>query len=173
MLFRSVLCKPLHHGPTRGGDDEDNKHDDWYRRTLSSYEQFFANRPPRDIWPDPGKRFDRHRFVRVDADRFWFVPRLSLFGQSFRASTKALAPVAVSSGPLLLAAANPLDLSGGEFLQLFLLVSIVVVVVSLGIRFTFGRGGPAGELRLRAVLPHDDVRDRRRDGADRGRYDPP
>ena len=42
---KGMPVKP-HHGPTRGGDDEDNKFIDWYAKTLESYEQIFGNKPP-------------------------------------------------------------------------------------------------------------------------------
>src|SRR5688572_31481175 len=35
-----VLRRPLHHGPTRGGESEDDKYVDWYDRTKESYPSF-------------------------------------------------------------------------------------------------------------------------------------
>lgn len=52
-----VLQQPLHHGPTRGGVDEARKYDDWYQKTLQSYREFFAHKPPQDIWPPASVRF--------------------------------------------------------------------------------------------------------------------
>ena len=50
-----LLGQPLHHGPTKGGQQEDNKYFDLYARTLESYEHFFGHKPPADIWPSPAK----------------------------------------------------------------------------------------------------------------------
>ncbi len=36
-----ILGQPLHHQPTRGGVTERDKFQDWYARTLASYESFF------------------------------------------------------------------------------------------------------------------------------------
>src|SRR6266481_5856255 len=74
-----VLGKPLHHQPTQGGETERDKFNDWYARTLESYEAFFGGPTPGDIWPSPeARRKESHNFVRVDLDRSWVIrkPRL-------------------------------------------------------------------------------------------------
>lgn len=75
---KNVLRVPLHHGPTKGGSNERRKFDDWYKRTLESYESFFGS-PPEDIWPPPNIRFgiDLH-FRRVNTKRYWVVPRVGM-----------------------------------------------------------------------------------------------
>ena len=45
-----VLQMSLHHDPTRGGQAETEKFDDWYQRTLESYDRFFGQSPPAEIW---------------------------------------------------------------------------------------------------------------------------
>ncbi|MEM6796628.1 MAG: TIGR04222 domain-containing membrane protein, partial [Acidobacteriota bacterium] len=40
-LCGEVLGRPLHHGPTRGGSEEQNRYHDLYSRTLESYEKWF------------------------------------------------------------------------------------------------------------------------------------
>ena len=55
-LCGKLLGKPLHHGPTEGGRDEDEKFADWYGRTLDSYRRHFGEEPPTDIWPPVGQR---------------------------------------------------------------------------------------------------------------------
>ncbi|MBC7834656.1 MAG: hypothetical protein H7Y88_06085 [Phycisphaerales bacterium] len=50
-LCGQVLRQPLHHEPTRGGAAEESKFADWYSRTLESYERFFGEPAPRDLWP--------------------------------------------------------------------------------------------------------------------------
>lgn len=74
----NVLGKPLDHGPTKGGADETTKFQDWYRDTISSYGFYFGPAPP-EIWPSPSARFaDADRFVRINSDRYWIIPRLRL-----------------------------------------------------------------------------------------------
>jgi uncharacterized protein (TIGR04222 family) len=74
----SVLGRPLHHEPTAGGAAEGQKFEDWYTRTLASYERLFGERPPADIWPPPAKRFSRlNDWKWYNAGRYWLVPRPS------------------------------------------------------------------------------------------------
>jgi hypothetical protein len=46
-----VLGRPLHHGPTAGGDAELHRYFDQYAQTLKSYEEIFGECPPEDLWP--------------------------------------------------------------------------------------------------------------------------
>jgi hypothetical protein len=72
----NVLQTPLHHGPTRGGRNEHNKFNDWYSKTLASYEHFFGQAPPPDIWSPPHIRFGRDiHFVRVNTQQNWILPK--------------------------------------------------------------------------------------------------
>lgn len=71
-----VLGQPLHHQPTTGGREERGKFDAWYRQTLASYEAFFGETPPRDIWPAPEARAaEKHAFRHVDEERNWVIPK--------------------------------------------------------------------------------------------------
>ena len=40
-----ILQMPLHHEPSRGGSGKRDKYNDWYSKTLASYEQFFGDAP--------------------------------------------------------------------------------------------------------------------------------
>ena len=71
-----VLGRPLHHGPTRGGVEEDTKFRDWYAKTLSSYRRLFGVLPPVDIWPATERRFAAGQSVcRIDTRQYWIVPK--------------------------------------------------------------------------------------------------
>jgi hypothetical protein len=60
-----VLGKPLHHGPTAGGESEQGRFFEQYACTLRRYEQVFGP-PPSDIWPDARRRlYDDPRARRV------------------------------------------------------------------------------------------------------------
>jgi hypothetical protein len=49
----NVLGTQLHHHPSKGGSGETQKHEDWYRQTLSGYVEIFEQLPPNDIWTMP------------------------------------------------------------------------------------------------------------------------
>ncbi|MFN7872566.1 MAG: glycine-rich domain-containing protein, partial [Cyanobacteriota bacterium] len=46
-----VLGRPLHHTPSRGGEEERQRLGECYRRTLASYRSCFGEAPPADLWP--------------------------------------------------------------------------------------------------------------------------
>lgn len=48
---QNTLDTNIHHNPSRGGDDELRKHNEWYKQTLKDYEQWIGEEPPNDIWP--------------------------------------------------------------------------------------------------------------------------
>jgi len=73
-LCRDVLGRELHHGPTAGGADENEKFADWYGKTLDSYRRLFGNDAPPEIWPTPEKRFtNAGRNQWVDTSAFWLL----------------------------------------------------------------------------------------------------
>lgn len=74
-LCDGVLGCELHHGPTRGGPAEGEKHRDQYQRTLDSYERLFGEKPPSDIWPSVDDNFtDAAEWVYVNRAASWIVP---------------------------------------------------------------------------------------------------
>ncbi|MGL5138755.1 MAG: glycine-rich domain-containing protein, partial [Beijerinckiaceae bacterium] len=76
-LCRDVLLRPLHHGPTKGGAQENARFHDNYDATLSRYAQEFGDKPPADIWLPAEERFkDASRWRFVDTSRYWLVPAL-------------------------------------------------------------------------------------------------
>lgn len=71
-----TLGKDLHHGPTKGGEAENEKFDDWYARTLRSYEAEFGEAPPADIWPPSEVRFGlAPHFARVNTKKNYIVEK--------------------------------------------------------------------------------------------------
>ncbi len=72
----NILGKPLHHQPTEGGNSEQEKYDDLYRQTLKSYQKFFDNLPPTDIWSSPDTRFSKDlAFKRINTEENWIIPK--------------------------------------------------------------------------------------------------
>jgi hypothetical protein len=73
-----TLRKPLHHCPTRGGISEYEKFYRWYSDTLISYEKFFNQLPPPDIWAPPDIRLNQGRgFTRINTQAYWLMPKPS------------------------------------------------------------------------------------------------
>jgi hypothetical protein len=72
-LCEKILGREFHHGPTRGGNSENEKFLDLYEKTLSLYRENFGE-PPIDIWPISSKRFANTDFKRVDFRRNWVIP---------------------------------------------------------------------------------------------------
>jgi hypothetical protein len=71
--FCPMLGKPLHHGPTAGGRDEEQRYFRQYADTLASYERVFGEIPPADLLPDAAQRLrDDPRARRVHPrDGLW------------------------------------------------------------------------------------------------------
>ncbi|HYW09409.1 MAG TPA: hypothetical protein VE913_20780 [Longimicrobium sp.] len=117
-LVPEVLGKPLHHGPTRGGSAESAKFDDWYSRTLASYEAAFGSAPPRDIWPAPAGRFAPHARMRhVSEATHWVIAKPRLPGR-----------FALAAG-LLMAVAG-CSATGGFSAGWLVVAGIVVLIVA-------------------------------------------
>ena len=75
-LCRDILPRPLHHGPTKGGKREGDKFNDWYAKTLRSYERFFGQAPPADIWPAAAVRFGlAPHFRRINVAENYIIPK--------------------------------------------------------------------------------------------------
>lgn len=82
-LCADVLDRPLHHGPTRGG--EQDKHESLYRQTIDSYARLFGVSPPEDIWPSVRERFrGAHTGVHVYASDYWLIPRPGVWWRRLR-----------------------------------------------------------------------------------------
>ena len=78
-----VLETKFHHGPTRGGQGESHKFNEWYQRTLESYVRLFGQEPPPDIWPDAKSRFGHDLyFRRVNTKRNWVIRKPPFFRRS-------------------------------------------------------------------------------------------
>ena len=74
-----VLGKPLHHGPTAGGQAEHDRYYRQYADTLASYEAAFGL-PPADIWPDAHRRLRQDPLARrVDPAKYLIVPRRAAY----------------------------------------------------------------------------------------------
>ncbi len=78
-LCEQTIGRPIHHGPTRGGSEEQAKYRDWYLKTLASYERIFGEPPPQDIWPSAVIRFGGQDFRRIDRTSYFVVPKKGIY----------------------------------------------------------------------------------------------
>ena len=121
-LCATVLERPLHHGPTKGGVAEEEKFRSWYQRTLTSYRRIFGEDAPADIWPNGrtlrGGRRKRHRLV--DSANYIVLPRPNV-----RHISRAAVLVAVG---VVFAGAARRDATFVEIEDLVLLLIIALVV---------------------------------------------
>lgn len=81
-LCGKLLGRQLHHHPTKGGENENEKFFYQYDATLLLYQEKFGEQPPEDIWPPAEKRFTAGDFIRVEKDTHWVIkkPRRKNFG---------------------------------------------------------------------------------------------
>ncbi|MBD2096729.1 hypothetical protein H6F90_16485 [Trichocoleus sp. FACHB-591] len=143
-----VLQTPLHHDPTQGGAAENQKFDDWYSKTLESYERFFGAKPPAEFWSTPKERFGRDlHFVRVNTQQNWILQKT----QFHRTTTVGFASVAalIMSGCHVRGFASEIDPLGAVLLAGLgvgagygLISFLVGVVASLRRPRTFRAYGP-------------------------------
>jgi hypothetical protein len=72
----AILPRALLHTPTKGGEFEDSKFEDWYAKTKVAYEREFGVMPPRDAWPESEVRFGHDlQWRRVNTADCWVVPK--------------------------------------------------------------------------------------------------
>jgi len=139
-----VLGKPLHHEPTRGGGDEQGKFNDWYGKTLASYERLFGYKPPEDIWPDSQIRFgkDLHH-ARVNVRQHWLVAKPKSWRNiGWRGATVLVTlsmPLFIVSCAGVADSINPMKLDAAGFLWFYGLSGLFLVIVSHSIRSTMSK----------------------------------
>ena len=132
-----VLQKSLHHDPAQGGQSEYEKFNDWYRKTLASYDAFFGYKPPEDIWPAADVRFDRNvHFVRVNTQQCWILPKLRL-DQRIVGALPLISVLFFTVCELFIPELlrpieiwNPLSFRGPEFLKFYLMVASIGAAVA-------------------------------------------
>ena len=137
-----VLGQPFHHGPTKGGNHEASKHDEWYRRTLASYTRIFQRPAPADIWPSAEERFDaNHRWQRVDRRDVWVLRKPVWLEKAAMWTLLAASAVSLTGCLTTQWAEIPLfDLPGPQFLAAYfvILVGAIFAAVMAGDRWRRG-----------------------------------
>ena len=144
-LCGEVLETPFHHGPTRGGRSEADKFDDWYARTLASYEAWFGVRPPVDLWPPAERRFgDAPYFVRINTRRQWVFPKPDLRTGAARAGGLGLAALALAGCSGGVIGLGMLAQDGSPVGGIVVVGVVLLVVVVAVVRASRGGGGGRG-----------------------------
>lgn len=70
-----TLGRKIQHGPTKGGQSEREKFDNWYEGTKALYREVFEKEPPTDIWPESEIRFSNIHYSRVNHHENWVIPK--------------------------------------------------------------------------------------------------
>lgn len=131
-LCGKVLKRPLHHLPTIGGRNEDEKHSVLYLRTLESYERVFGQPAPPDIWPRGNQQVAPEKFARIRTSDFWLVRKPSV---AFRKRSFAFAGIITLSSTMAACSAG----SVGLFPMLF--IGAIVAAIIYAFRNKLGNGG--------------------------------
>ncbi|MGB0373215.1 MAG: glycine-rich domain-containing protein [Opitutales bacterium] len=136
-LCQGVLGRDLHHGPTKGGDQENQRYWEQYESTLNLYRDTFAHEAPRDVWPEASTRFDRKsRFVRVDLKDAFVVRKKTVFNAALFGVVS-----------LLLVGCSQFfeDVKRGDPTSIVVLVCAIIFVIWVIKKIS--RGGPGGGWR--------------------------
>jgi len=129
-----LLGKPLHHGPTEGGESEDAKFADWYGKTLESYRLHFAEEPPADIWPAIEERFQPVKERRVDSRSHWILSKRSVIRWVAGAVAITALPVLAGCTPLMA------DIEPGGLLCFGLMFFAIFLVAKIAKALGHGTG---------------------------------
>ncbi len=152
-LCGRIAGRPLHHGPTAGGGNEQEKFTDWYARTKDSYRRFFGQEPPTDVWPNAETRFGEDvLFQRVNIARNLVLPRPAYLLRQCMSKIRTLfvgkagldrdmnpspttAPAStLAIAPLCLAQMNPFNFNAHDFLIFYSMTIAMGVVAAIVLR---------------------------------------
>ena len=136
-----VLPRPLHHNPTRGGQSEGRKFDDWYARTKASYAALIGDAPPEDIWTPHKERFGHDlSWSRVNHADYYVTPKRLV---------RRVGVAMLALGAVLFVAAAPIggqqtpsSLSAGTASMILLGVGVVGVIIGVLVALRTTRGNP-------------------------------
>lgn len=99
-LCGQILKRPLHHGPTLGGAQEDDRYLEQYDRAIAAYTQAFGHAPPADLWPAAKQRFVR-QYRRVAVGQHWMVPKKAGYAVVPLLTLAACTPVEWAAGGIV------------------------------------------------------------------------
>lgn len=97
-LCKNTLEKEIHHNPTRGGKEEQEKFNNLYTGLQEIYLEKFGTAPPADIWHDNKKRFSEINFQRINLNDNWVVPKVSIQTVSMIIIALTISAFSISTG---------------------------------------------------------------------------
>jgi uncharacterized protein (TIGR04222 family) len=151
----AALGGRLHHDPTEGGAQEQQKFRRHYAETLALYERYFGP-PPEAFWPGTNRRFARAlRFRTIDTDRAVVLPRPRLPLRRCGIGTAAALLLLAIAAPALALPLNPFDWPGTPFLELYIALGVSAFVVMVLWRWSLDGSdadGARGNARSLGVL---------------------
>ena len=137
----TVTGKPIHHGPTSGGQSEDRRYDRNYRRTLNLYEAVFTQAPPAELWPPSIIRFSYSPHAgRVNTGLFSVGPGVNTNGPGLLQKLMRMQFLASSTGLALLFMAYLKAVGTLTATWPFVMVAIANLVFAIPNRPRFLRG---------------------------------
>lgn len=145
----NILEMPFHHLPSKGGKSEQDKLKDWYRKTWESYQLFFREIPPADIWHPAEIHLSRNiHFVRVNTDENWILPKpviklpkLSIARSQIAILLFSLALTVTGCQSTLTTIPNPLNFTGPDFISFYLFVATAAIMLAFGLRWYLRQPG--------------------------------
>jgi len=78
---KNTLEKEIHHNPTKGGEKEAAKFNEFYTCTRNIYAEKFGAQQPIDIWQNNKTRFSDINFQRINLKRYWLIKKPGRFLQ--------------------------------------------------------------------------------------------
>ncbi len=143
-LCNQILGKTISHEPTKGGHDENEKFQDWYAKTLESYQSQFGTEPPADIWPSSEERLqDSSRYQRINVQENFILPKKRIRQIAF--GTAALAASLTFIGCSIDGAWRTEQVDKTlQIIAIFALVLILLNALIKYIRDNEARGGCSG-----------------------------
>jgi hypothetical protein len=120
---KNTLEKEIHHNPTKGGNSEAEKFDDYYTKTNEAYIEAFKTEPPIEIWPNNENRFSDINFKRVNIDQNWIIKKPSL--RARRIISQISLPI-IGLIFIQASSSNYQDL----ILGIFLIVVVIILIVN-------------------------------------------
>lgn len=127
-LCGKVLGKSLHHGPTKGGADEDARYREQYGDTLILYDREFGAPAPTRLWPYAEERFSGAEHQRwVDRRTHIIVPKLSLRPVWGLLSASGIAAMTVAASAATTAQRGA---GAGRGLALLAIAGVVAIVIA-------------------------------------------
>jgi len=119
-LCRDALGREIHHNPTKGGKEEQEKFSGLYKGLHEIYTEYFGHHPPADIWHDNRTRFTDIDYQRVNLAQNWIIKKPSVNNLNL------IKQIAAASLAFLCIQAD-----GKGFTGIFILTIVIIILNNL------------------------------------------